>query len=79
MRTFTIAFAVILAGLLLALVQPVAQAAEKTPAYVTAAMNDPARSADRANDGRRQMAAVLVFSEVKPGSRVMPCSTPRIR
>lgn len=41
------------------------------PAYVTAAMSDSTRAADRVNDERRQMATVLTFSEVKPGSRVM--------
>ncbi len=70
-RASTIAFAALLACPLVALVQPAAHAAEKTPGYVTAAMNDPARAADRANDDRRRMASVLTFSGVKPGSRVM--------
>lgn len=55
----------------LALVQPATHIITKTPAYVTAAMSDSARAADRINDERRQMARVLTFSEVKPGSRVM--------
>lgn len=71
MRASTFAFTALLACPFVALVQPVAQAGTKTPAYVTAAMNDSARSADRVNDERRQMATVLTFSGVKPGSTVM--------
>lgn len=71
MRTFILAFASILVFSAVALAPRAATAAEAVPAYVTAAMNDPARSADRVNDKRRQMAAVLTFSEVKPGEQVM--------
>ena len=67
----TFAFAAMLACSFPALIQTTAHAADKAPAYVAAAMNDPARAADRVNDDRRQMAAVLTFSEIKPGSRVM--------
>jgi predicted methyltransferase len=42
-----------------------------TPAYVSAAMNDPARKEDAANDERRQMAAVMTFARVKPGEKVL--------
>ena len=60
---------------LLALALPAAASAmpatQATPAYVVAAMNDPARGADRHDDARRQMAAVLVFAEVKPGQKVL--------
>ena len=41
------------------------------PAYVTKAIMDPAREADRADDQRRQMAAVMTFTGVKPGDKVM--------
>ncbi|TAM15803.1 MAG: methyltransferase [Rhodanobacter sp.] len=41
------------------------------PAYVTAAMHDPARQADASNDARRKMAAVMTFAEVKPGEKVL--------
>lgn len=41
------------------------------PGYVTKAMNDPARAADRGDDARRQMADVLAFSKIKPGDQVM--------
>ncbi|MGH8184475.1 MAG: class I SAM-dependent methyltransferase [Rhodanobacteraceae bacterium] len=48
-----------------------AGAAAEVPAYITKAMSDPARAADRKDDARRQMAAVLAFSGVKPGDKVM--------
>ena len=41
------------------------------PAYVTAAINDPARKADVADDARRQIAAVMTFTGVKPGDKVL--------
>lgn len=41
------------------------------PAYVTAAINDPARADDKADDARRQMAAVMTFTGVKPGDTVI--------
>lgn len=41
------------------------------PAYVTAAINDPARAADKKDDARRQMAAVMAFTGVKPGDSVV--------
>lgn len=41
------------------------------PAYVTAALADPARAADQANDARRQIAAVVAFAGVKPGDTVV--------
>lgn len=41
------------------------------PAYVTTAINDPARKADQANDARRKMAAVMTFIGVKPGDTVI--------
>lgn len=50
---------------------PAAAGKQATPAYVTAAINDPARAADRHDDARRQMAAVMTFAEVKPGQKVV--------
>lgn len=47
-----------------------ATAADTTPAYVTAAINDPARKEDSADDARRQVAAVMAFTRVKPGDKV---------
>jgi predicted methyltransferase len=42
-----------------------------TPAYVTAALNDPARKDDAADDARRHPAEVLTFAQVKPGQKVV--------
>ena len=41
------------------------------PAYVTAAVNDPARAADQHDDARRQIVAVMSFAGVKPGQSVL--------
>jgi predicted methyltransferase len=41
------------------------------PAYVTAAINDPARKDDTADDDRRKVADVMVFAQVKPGQKVL--------
>lgn len=41
------------------------------PVYVAAAINDPARKADQANDARRKMAAVMTFTGVKPDDTVI--------
>ena len=41
------------------------------PAYITAAINDPARKDDSANDARRKVGDVMVFAQVKPGEKVM--------
>jgi len=46
-------------------------AAPATPAYVTAALNDPARKDDAANDARRHPAEVMAFTGVKPGDSVV--------
>jgi predicted methyltransferase len=40
-------------------------------AAVTKAVNDPARQADKANDARRKVAALMTFAEVKPGQKVV--------
>ena len=47
------------------------QAPGAVPAYVTAAINDPARKDDAADDARRKIADVMTFAEVKPGQKVM--------
>ena len=41
------------------------------PAYITAALADPARADQAGDDARRQAAAVLAFSGVKPGDTVI--------
>lgn len=58
------AFALPFAGL-------AADAPSATPAYVTAAINDPARKDDSADDARRQAAVVMTFTGVKPGDKVL--------
>jgi predicted methyltransferase len=42
-----------------------------TPAYVAAAISDPARKDDAADDALRQIAAVMTFTQVKPGQEVL--------
>ncbi len=41
------------------------------PIYVSAAINDPTRAADKAEDARRHTAAVMTFTGIKPGQRVL--------
>jgi predicted methyltransferase len=42
-----------------------------TPAYVTAAINSPARKEDAGDDTHRQIAAIMSFTQVKPGQKVV--------
>jgi predicted methyltransferase len=46
-------------------------ASPATPAYVTAALNDPTRKDDAADDARRHGADVMTFAQVKPGQKVL--------
>lgn len=48
-----------------------AKPAAGVPAYITAAVDDPARAADKADDARRQMVAVMTFAGVRPGQKVL--------
>lgn len=49
-----------------------AAAAQKTPDYVTAAVDDTARPVDdKQLDGERKPAEMLMIARVKPGMRVM--------
>lgn len=72
MRTLVLAAAI-------ALVLPAAAAApapqgntqHAQPPYLAAALDDPARQADRADDARRKIAQVMAFAEVKPGDKVL--------
>jgi len=48
-----------------------AKDAKSTPAYITAAINDPARKDDAASDERRHVAEVMTFAGVKPGQKVL--------
>lgn len=51
-------------------IKPVAPTAA-APDYITSAINDPARQADQVNDTRRQMSAVMRFTQLKPGQKVL--------
>jgi predicted methyltransferase len=60
----------------IALALPVAHTAHAAPQhaqppYLTAAINDPGRQADRADDARRKIAQVMAFAQVKPGDKVL--------
>ncbi|WP_312490332.1 methyltransferase [Sphingomonas sp.] len=59
------------AGATVAVAQQKPAAPAKVPAYVTAALADPARAEQVGDDERRQAAAVLAFSGVKPGDTVI--------
>lgn len=50
---------------------PASDTDKAVPAYVTNAISDPARKADKADDSRRQMAAVMTFTGVEPGDKVL--------
>jgi predicted methyltransferase len=66
-------------ALIALLLLPLAATAQSTPpassttvpAYVEKAINDPARAADRKDDARRKIAAVMTFAGVKPGDKVL--------
>ncbi|RAO77554.1 class I SAM-dependent methyltransferase [Dyella jiangningensis] len=64
-------------AVLVALALPVATAVaappahSNVPAYVTAAINDPARKSDVGDDDRRKLADLMTFAEVKPGQVVV--------
>jgi len=69
MRLNTVAVFLGLAAPLAALAAT-APAASAVPAYVTAAIADPARKDDSANDARRHAADVVAFTGLKPGQKV---------
>lgn len=62
---------IVLSATALAKTSTPAPAGAATPAYVTTAINDPARKADTRDDARREIAAVMVFTQVKPGDSVL--------
>lgn len=45
--------------------------AQPIPGYIAKAVADPARGADRKIDGRRKVAEVTAFAEIKPGDKVL--------
>jgi predicted methyltransferase len=71
MRTPLLAVLLVCAVPTTALAQKPASNAAATPSYVTAAIKDPARAADRKDDDRRQLAAVMTFTGVRPGDSVL--------
>ncbi|MEW9570807.1 class I SAM-dependent methyltransferase [Rhodanobacter sp. Si-c] len=72
MRPTVLAALLVLAPPTAASAMPAVQSgSQAVPAYVTAAINDPARAADTKDDARRQMAAVMTFAQVKPGEKVL--------
>ena len=50
---------------------PPAVSTNAIPAYVSAAIHDPARQTDASNDARRKIADVMAFAQVKPGQVVL--------
>lgn len=71
MRSFAV---VVLSGLVFSAASfaaPPPASSGTVPSYVTRAINDPARAADRKDDARRKMATVMVFTGVKPGDKVL--------
>jgi len=76
MRTLGFTLLVALALPLAAVAQSSASAASgsstaRVPAYITHAINDPARAADKKDDARRKMAEVMAFTGVRPGDKVV--------
>lgn len=71
MRLNILAFLIALATPCAAVTAAPSEAAGAVPAYITAAINNPARKADAADDSRRKLAAVMVFTGVKPGQKVL--------
>lgn len=71
MRTTMLAVVISLALPCAAFAHPPSSSISAAPAYVTAAINDPARAADTKDDARRQVAAVMTFAQGKPGDAVL--------
>ncbi|SFS19141.1 Predicted methyltransferase [Dyella sp. OK004] len=69
MRTTVLAALIALAFPVAVLAQSAAPSAPSS--YVTAAVSDPARKDDVANDARRKIADLMTFAEVKPGQKVL--------
>lgn len=67
----TLALAAVIALALPAVHAAPASPQHAQPPYLAAAINDPARQADRSDDARRKIAQVMAFAEVKPGDKVL--------
>ncbi|RDS84961.1 methyltransferase [Dyella monticola] len=46
-------------------------ALKTVPSYVSAAVKDPARGQNATNDARRKITDIMIFSQVKPGQKVL--------
>jgi predicted methyltransferase len=73
MRTTVLAALIALALPAVASASPAtpAKPGHAAPSWLTAALHDPARKTDVANDARRKIADVMAFAEVKPGDKVL--------
>ncbi len=71
MRKLSTSFAATLGAVALFAAAGVMAANSSIPAYVTAAVSDPARAADKPTDARRHVAELATFAQVKPGDIVV--------
>lgn len=71
MKTILSALAPLAAAVLLSCAPFGSAAAQRIPDYVAKAVADPARAADSKIDGRRKVAELVTFAEVKPGDKVL--------
>lgn len=71
MRGYSGVYAGVLGITMLLAAMPARAAEAAPPAYVTAAINDPARAADKVTDALRHGAEVIAFSRVKPGDTIV--------
>lgn len=71
MRPNIPAFLIAFAAPFAVLVAAPSQASDAVPAYITTAINSPARKDDSADDARRKAAAVMAFTGAKPGQKVL--------
>jgi predicted methyltransferase len=71
MRSSLIAFLMVAAMPCAAVARAAPHSQTSVPAYITAAVNDPARNADKPDDARRKISAVMAFADVKPGQNVL--------
>ena len=68
----------VIAAMLIAVATPfaaalaaTAESKSATPAYISAAISNPARKEDAAKDADRQLASIMTFTQVKPGQKVL--------
>ncbi|KRE89402.1 methyltransferase [Frateuria sp. Soil773] len=71
MRTSLLAALIAVALPLSAVAAASGQSHPQPPAYLGAALHDPARQADAGNDARRKIADVMAFAGARPGQKVL--------